>query len=248
MADMMENHAPEGFADAHLHMTEAGFPGDYPDIGDAGLLLSCTAERREWEELRSISDPRVRRFYGIHPWYAEEQWNGASVCELRGFLEMDPKAGVGEIGLDIKRVNMDDQIPAFTNQLSLAAEMCRPVAVHMVGCEKETLDSIRMYGKGCSSIILHGFSSSESYVKPFSDLCCYFSIGPRILKRSEERVGRLLRTIPKDRLLLETDAPHQGEGFQGMLAFAERMARIIDMNPSEVLEFTLENTRRALDG
>lgn len=152
------------------------------------------------------------KFYGVHPWYAD-LWNGEVKERLISILEDDPSAGIGEIGMDSVR-GASRQAEVFSAQLRMASSMGRPVSVHMVGLEKETSDII-MRDAGGIPVIIHGFSA-ESYSKRLLDAGCYLSVGPRLLKKSRENVRRILGTIPEERLLIETDAPHFGAGFAGL--------------------------------
>ncbi len=233
------------FADAHVHAAEPGYDRDYPDADSAALLLGCTARRAEWASMSSCGDMRVVRFYGIHPWFAEG-WSGDAEGELRSILRDDVRSNVGEIGLDSKRGDVDAQIPAFEAQLSMASDMGRTANIHMVGCEGLVLDSVRSLGGGCRAIILHSFSS-ESYVKPFTEAGCMFSLNPRIMARSEARVRRLADAVPEDLMLLETDAPYTAGGFTGMGDFASGLAGIMGMGAEELMWTALENARRAVD-
>ncbi len=230
------------FADGHIHITKPGF--GYEDLGDAKLLFSCTARRSEWASLSNSNDAKVIRFYGVHPWYTSE-WGPEAEAELRSLLSADPNANVGEIGLDSKRGDASLQRRAFETQLAIASEMSRTANIHMVGCEKDVLDAVRSLGRRCRSVILHSFSS-ESYVRPFVDAGCMFSLNPRIIDRSPGRIRRLINAIPEDLLLLETDSPYIASGFVGMEAFAINLAGIIEMEPAKLLESTLENAMRAV--
>ena len=237
---------PGCFTDAHLHTVEPDYGSGYPDLGDACMLMGCTAHKCEWDDMLSTTDTRIVRSIGIHPWYCDE-WNVQTESELRGLLESDTTLHVGEIGLDSKRGELRSQAPVFERQLGIASEMDRIASIHSIGTEKEVLESIRSHGKGCRGIILHSYGS-DSYVKPYSELPCFFSISPRILSRSETRVGRLLSSIPLDRLLLETDAPHQGRNFTGMSNFITVIAGSLDMEPSDLRELVNENLGRLIHG
>lgn len=228
--------------DSHLHATDPGFGEGYGDLGLLERFVSCTAKPDEWALLEAFEDPRAVRSYGVHPWYASE-WTEGSEARLRSLLESDRNAHVGEIGLDSKRGTVAEQIPAFTEQLSIAGECCRVATVHDVGCEKEVLDAVRSFGKGCKGVILHSYGS-DSYVKPFSEAGCFFSISPRILSRSDVRVKRLMDAIPMDLLLLETDAPHSGKGFAGMGDFVSRLASVAGADPAELAAAAAENLGR----
>ena len=230
--------------DSHLHMCEEGFPGDYRDFGSLSLAVSCTADPAEWNPCIASGDAHTVRSFGVHPWNSDI-WHIDVRSRLRSVLEGDPSRQVGEIGLDSKKGDVSSQLSPFTEQIDLASELGRVASVHMTGAEKQVLEVLRGHGKGCRGIILHSFSS-ESYAKPFAEIGCMFSVSPRILARSEEKVRRLLGAIPEDRLLLESDAPHQGRFFTGMEDFLRTVARIADRSPEDLSEQISGNLRRIL--
>ncbi len=234
-----------GFADAHLHVAESGFSLGYPDIGRAEVLFGCTARPSEWDAMSSCGVRGTVRFYGVHPWYSDE-WDGGTASRLTRILEDDPCAHVGEIGLDSKRGELPGQIPAFEGQLDIASDLGRIANIHMVGCEKEVLDAVRAHARGCEAVVLHSFSS-ESYVRPFAEAGCLFSLNPRILARSDARLMRLVSAIPEDRLLLETDAPYVPRDFSGMGDFAERLAERTGNTGEGLMTRALDNARRIAD-
>ena len=162
------------FSDSHLHIVEEGWRDRYSDLDSAGILMACTARPAEWDVQSGISDTNVIGSYGVHPWYADE-WNDEIRGRLISILEGDGNRHVGEIGLDYKRGSVKDQMPVFEDQLRIASDMGRIATIHMMGTEKEVLESVRAHGKGCPGIILHSYGS-DSYLKPFSELNCHFSI------------------------------------------------------------------------
>ena len=234
-----------GFADAHLHVAESGFSLRYPDIDRAEVLFGCTARPSEWDAMSSCGVRGTVRFYGVHPWYSGE-WSEDAASGLSRILEDDPCAHVGEIGLDSKRGELSEQMPAFERQLEIASDMGRIANIHMVGCEKEVLDAVRAHARGCRAVVLHSFSS-ESYVRPFAEAGCLFSLNPRILARSDARLVRQVSAIPDDRLLLETDAPYVPRDFSGMADFAERLAERTGDTGEGLMTRTLDNARRIAD-
>ena len=225
--------------DAHLHLHETSADG-YPRDGDIGLMFSCTARPSEWASLESIDSQCVKRFYGVHPWYCDE-WSENTESELLALLKEDPSSGVGEIGLDGTRGTLKEQVPVFRRQLEITSSLDRAVNIHMVDAEKETLECIR--DSACRTpMILHSFKS-ESYVKPFSALNCYFSLNPRILSKKPESVEHIFCSIPRDRLLLESDAPHSPKGFAGMREFISGLSDIVGVDAEELEETVYENLR-----
>ena len=224
--------------DAHLHAV-SGDTSDYSDFQELSSYASCTAKADEWDAQASLDDDRVVRFYGVHPWYAE-QWTLENKKRLFDILQNDSKAHVGEIGLDSKRGQILGQTMIMIQQLDLAEYFGRVVTIHDVGCEKMVLDSLK--GRELKAI-LHSYGS-DSYVKPYSEMECYFSISPRILSRSDIRVKRLLDAIPEDRFLLESDHPSSGKGFEGMHDFANRLGAVIGKDPQYLIDLSEENFRR----
>lgn len=232
-----------GFADAHIHMVDTILKGGYSDMDRAVMLFSCSAHRSDWEILSEVRDSRCVRFYGIHPWYADE-WSDDSSDALRSMLDADPSAGVGEIGLDSRHAScpMPIQKVAFQEQLDIASAHRRAANIHNIGCDADILNALRSC-RGTVAI-LHAFSS-ESYVKPFSDLGCYFSINRRILARSDARLMRLMGSIPRDRILLESDAPFT-PGFTGMQDFATELARRIGVSADDLISDSTDNAARII--
>ena len=226
-------------SDAHLHLHEVP-EGGYPYGSGIGLLFSCTARPSEWDSAGSLETPGLKRFYGVHPWYCDE-WSEEVKNGLLARLRSDPSAGVGEIGLDGTRGSLDAQIPVFCEQLDIASSLGRTVNVHMVSAEKETLDCIRGHA-GRIPIIIHSFKS-ESYVRPLSELGCYFSINPRILAKKPDAVERIISSVPRGRLLLESDAPHTVKGYAGMESFISELADAVHMSPEELTGLAFENQR-----
>ena len=229
------------FADAHLHMTDPEFDDGYDDIDDSVLLFSNTSSPKEFRRLQGLSshDGRVVPFYGTHPWFIEEYDRDA----LYDILSTDPKANVGEIGLDTKRGSIGEQLPVFMEQLDLAQSFDRSVSIHMVGSEEYVLRELR---KRKLRAILHSYSSPEGYTDAFAGCGCYFSISQRIFSKGLEKVVSILRSIPMDRLLLETDAPSDHNNCVTISGLAEDVGNAIGMDTEKVMGITLENARRLI--
>lgn len=224
--------------DAHLHLTEEGIADIYPDIGNTTSLFSCCAQYSDWEKLRNLEDIRVTKFFGIHPWYAD-QWNEKVEEELISLMESDPYHQVGEIGLDSGHENMDLQREVFGRQVGIASEYHRIVNVHNIGCDGDLVRILKKNGKGCK-IILHSFKNPD--VRNFSGLDCYFSINPRILNKSVRSVKTILSNIPENKLLLETDAPYVDKKFVSMEDFLMTIALVMDLDYDTLLKQIVLNT------
>lgn len=218
-------------------MADAKF-SDYPGMKNAEYLFSCTAMRSEWvfQKVLCDADKRIIPFYGTHPWYISDGIDG-----LENILNENENACVGEIGLDFNYPDKELQTSFFERQLQLASYYGRAVSIHVCKTEKETLDSLRKFK--LKKIILHSFSS-ESYVAPFSKLGCYFSLSPRILSKSDEKISKLLNSIPMEKLLIETDAPNCKDSIFDLV---DRIGSLSGMPQEEVLFLTSENAKRLIE-
>jgi TatD DNase family protein len=221
------------YADSHIHVADPRFKGI--DSG-AEVLFGCSSTPDEWDYLSRMVGGKIVRFYGTHPWYSER----TDLEGLERMLQEDREGNVGEIGLDSKKGRLDDQMHPFVSQLELAEKYGRIANIHMIGCESEMLRILREHKVTC---ILHSFSGPESYIKPFAECGCFFSISPRIHRKSKEKAASLISKIPKDRLLIETDSP---DNPMGMDEHMVELSLLMGMSCSELEELTLRNARSLL--
>ena len=147
----------------------------------------------------SCGDPGVRElivgrdFFGVHPWETIDgtiETGGTTgtriLDELRSKLLANPRAGVGEIGLD--RLKMRDIPPCmrevFEAQLALAFELNRPVVLHGAKCWGQVVAAIRKLTTNNSQLttfLFHGFSRSDGLIPDIVKLSGFISVGPAVL-------------------------------------------------------------------
>ena len=176
----------------------------------------------------SVGDPSVRElligrdFVGIHPWESGKvgEWDGGRVVAwLRARLEADPRLGVGEIGLDRLKTR---EIPSvmravFEAQLRVAMEQGRLVVLHGAKCWGQVVQAIRASqppnaqtskrpnAQTVPTFLFHGFSRSDGLIPDIVALGGYISVGPAVLNDHAVNYRALVKKIPLDRLLVETD-------------------------------------------
>ena len=199
-----------------------------------------------------------RDFFGVHPWETLEECKVESVkCkvegELRSKLLANPAAGVGEIGLD--RLKVRDIPPlmreVFEAQLMLALELNRPVVLHGAKCWGQVVATIRKlttHDSQLTAFLFHGFSRSDGLIPDIVKLNGFISVGPAVLNDHAVNYRALVKKIPLDRLLVETDAvvgarvptrPHIRE-------VLEKTAEILGVSSAELERITDENADRFL--
>ncbi len=148
-------------------------------------------------------------FHGLHPWQTAACSDiPAALAGIRARLGADPRAGVGEIGLDRLKTKTvpDAQRVLFAAQLALAAELRRPVVLHGAKCWGEVVAACRPHAGRIPAFLFHGFSRSAGLLPQIFALNGFVSVGPALLNDHAVNYRELVKGLPSERLLLETDA------------------------------------------
>ncbi len=220
--------------DAHVHVTAELLP--YL----AGVRCIPNADSpEEYAFLKSAGFSILSA--GIHPWKADvTPW-----VTMEPILREAPI--IGEIGLDSAwcSVDMDVQRRVFRRQLQLAAELRRPVILHTKGMEGEILDTIREYP---NRYLVHWYDCGE-WLEDYIALGCWFTAGP---EPDNPNVAHLARTVPLDRLLIESDGiegiawgqgttPIPSDYPAAMERHLQAVAQLRNMSPASLLRQMHEN-------
>jgi TatD DNase family protein len=149
---------------------------------------------------------------GIHPHEAAGVGR-ADIARLAELARQTKVVAVGEIGLDFyrNRSPREAQLSAFAWQLELAAELKLPVIVHCRQADSEVLRLLRGWadagntprGRG----VAHCFSGDLDAAGQYLDMGFFLSFGAYIGYPGRNHLHELIRSLPRDRLLLETDSP-----------------------------------------
>lgn len=177
---------------------------------------------------------------GLHPWYSE-MWE-PGLKKLSGLLT-DSTAGVGEIGLDRSRrdLSLDLQISVFENQLRIAANLQKPVAIHCVRSWGRLIETLRKDEFLNIKWMIHGFSGASETAVELTGLGGFLSLAPHRIP--DDKLMNLLKVVPEKLLLLETD--YEGAcaaEYRTLLARNYRkVSDILGQQPEIVAEQVLEN-------
>ena len=223
------------------------------------------------------TNPAIYGAVGIHPNDADS-WNQGSAASISRLVELDrathlsPKiVAIGEIGLDHywKDVAPAVQESALREQLELAARFELPVVLHMRehgdasegSCSATLLPIIREWVEGLKHDgnklasrpgVFHSFSGSKLVAQQALDLGFYIGVtGPVTYKSAEQKV-EVVKSIPLDRILIETDSPFLApvpfRGKRNEPAYvqyvANAIANIFGINPQEAATITADNAAR----
>ena len=208
----------------------------------------------------SCGDPSVREllvgrdFFGVHPWDAVDV---SFLPSLRAQLLANPAAGVGEIGLD--RLKSRDISPrmreVFEAQLALALELHRPVVLHGAKCWGQVVTTVCRHlshsptpplpHSPTPSFLFHGFSRSDGLIPEIVKLNGFISVGPAVLNDHAVNYRELVKKIPLDRLLVETDRTSSSDS-PSISDILAKTADILNISSAELERITDENADRFL--
>lgn len=160
---------------------------------------------------------------------------------------------IGECGLDYHYENSprDRQRDAFADQLALAAKLDLPVVVHTRDAEADTRALIEEAAPLGVRGVLHCYTGSLELAEAAIALGWYVSFSG-IVTFAKWSANDVVRAVPKDRLLVETDAPYLApvpvRGRRNEPQFvphiARRLAAVRGEPPAELAAATIRNTRR----
>jgi TatD DNase family protein len=189
---------------------------------------------------------------GIHPHDAAAFDERADVPALRARLEAGA-AAVGECGLDYHydHAPRARQRAAFAAQLALSRETRRPVVVHTRDAEDDTRAALREAAAAAVLGVLHCFTGSHDLARAALDAGWYISFSG-IVTFKKWADDELLRLVPADRLLAESDAPylapvpHRGRRNEPawVAHTLERLAHARGVDASELGRAVAANARR----
>jgi TatD DNase family protein len=167
---------------------------------------------------------------------------------------------IGEIGLDLYRnySPRESQLQVLVWQLELAMRLELPVVIHCRQAEKDMLTLLRDWAsshnapKGRPRGVVHCFSGDMDTAQQYLDMGFFISLGAYIGYPSSRHIYDVIRDIPQDRLVLETDSPflppqtHRGQRNEpSYLPFTvESLAEIREVSPETVARETTRNARR----
>lgn len=173
---------------------------------DRIYTLSVTTTPKAFLGTQRIAEgcPRIRTALGLHPQLAHQRRS-----ELDLFRLLLPQARyVGEIGLDASpefKNYLDDQLFVFQAILKLCSEAGgRVMSIHSRGAASIVLENLRMFPSS-GLPVLHWFSGTHTELRQAISIGAWFSVGPAMLK--SKKGVELIRRMPADRVLTETDAP-----------------------------------------
>ena len=207
--------------DSHCHLDFDTFEPELDEIvararraGLVRMVTICTRVK-QFQRIRAVADryPDIFCTIGTHPHNAGEEGElGVEASELAAIAKDDPLVvGIGECGLDYfyDHAPREAQAEGFRQHLSAAAETGLPIIVHARDADQDVADILEeAYAKAPFTGLLHCFSSGRELAERAVALGMSISLSGILTFKKSEEIRDIVRDVPMDRLLVETDAPY----------------------------------------
>ncbi len=249
--------------DTHMHLQSPQFEADAAavlararaaGVGKfvcAGYDLPSSRAAVEW----AAREPDIVAAVGVHP-HDSRLYDDATEAALEGWLASHAALIAGEMGLDYHYDHSprDVQREVLRRQLRLARRHAVPAVLHNRASDDDMAAILEEEARGLCCV-LHAFDGAPLLADYGSRAGLYFGIGG-FLTFKKHRLADLVRDLPRDALLLETDAPylspHPLRGKRNEPAHVEhvarRLAELLELDLDAVVTLTASNAERFLAG
>ncbi len=167
---------------------------------------------------------------------------------------------IGECGLDYFRLpededekiaNVEKQKEVFISQIEFAKKVKKPLIIHIREASNDSRQILIDYNAKEVGGVLHCYNASE-HLLPLSEHNFYFGIGGVLTFKNAKKLVEVLPKIPKDKLLIETDAPyltphpHRGERNEPYYTtfVAQKMAELLELSQEDIEDLTTNNAKK----
>lgn len=203
--------------DSHCHLNYEGLREDTDGVlvraraAGVGRFLNISTKEREWAEVVGIAEREADVFatVGIHPHEAETHPD-IDTAKLVAASAHPKVVGIGETGLDYfyDHSPREQQQTAFRAHIAACRETGLPLIVHTRDAEEDTARIMREeMEKGPYTGVIHCFTASQQFAETALELGFYISISGIVTFKNAKDLQDTVKTIPQDRLLVETDSP-----------------------------------------
>jgi TatD DNase family protein len=246
--------------DVGANLTHSSFRDDLEAVvarargaGVSTLIVTGTSVEESREAAKIAERFDLHSTVGIHPHHAKDFSN---TDDLKSIAAHPRVVAIGECGLDFNRNYSPHpaQEDCFTAQLQLGMDLGKPLFLHSRDAHPRFAEIVK--SMKVQKAVAHCFTGEREELRAYLDLGLYIGITGWICdERRGKHLLELVREIPRDQLLLETDAPYltprdmkpQPKARRNEPAFLphilKAVARALGRDPGEVADETTRNAR-----
>ncbi len=221
------------------------------DVGINKLLTICTT-LESFDIIKKLvnTDQMIFGTFGIHPHETETNIVNKEII-IKEINENIKMIGIGETGLDFfyNHSNKEAQINSFKEHIEASIILKKPIIIHSRNAENETYEILNSYNKDELKILMHCFTGSFEFSKKLLSLGAFFSASGIITFKNSVELQNTFKTIPLDKLLIETDSPFLApipmRGKKNEPSFikytAEKLSLIRNKTIEQIIDLTTKN-------
>jgi len=248
--------------DTHAHLTDKRFEGEVQEIikksydSMVEMIITSGANLQTSKKAVSLAEEFEGVFasIGVHPQDADE-YNDKIEKELEKLAQSRKVIAIGEIGLEYLEgcVDREVQKQVFERQIKLAYKLDLPIVIHTREAIGDTMEILKANKELLTNGgTLHCFSESEEIAKEAIKLGLNISVGGVSTFTNAKRLQEVIKNIPIDKIILETDCPYLAPTpFRGQRNdpsfipyIAQNLADLKGLSVEEVAKITTLNARR----
>ncbi|MEE6031712.1 YchF/TatD family DNA exonuclease [Avibacterium paragallinarum] len=249
--------------DSHCHLDALDYENLHQNVADVVqkakqrgvqhlLAVGVTLQRFEQVYDSLAPFPQISLACGVHPLNLEDE--PFDYERLLKLAQDDKVIAIGEMGLDYyySEENKAEQQSVFAQQIAIANELAKPIIVHTRAAREDTIALLKENNAQKCGGVLHCFTENWEMAKQALDLGFYISISGIITFRNAEELREVVRQVPLDRLLVETDSPYLApvpyRGKQNQPAYTREVcdyvATLKGLSSEEFAQITTQNFER----
>ena len=245
--------------DSHCHLDFPDYAGQVDAVmaraqaAGVGVCLSIGTELKRFPGVRAVAEkfPNVWCSVGVHPHEAEKELLDDEAALIREAAH--PKVvGIGETGLDYYYEHSPrmPQQANFRSHIAAARQTGLPVIVHTRDADDDTISILRdEMGRGAFTGLIHCFTGTQKLADAALEMGLSISVSGIATFKYSQALRDVIKTVPLDRLLVETDAPylapvpHRGKTNEPAFVVhtAQMLADLKGVSPEELARVTTDN-------
>ncbi len=252
----------EKYIDTHAHYDHQRFKNDLDKVlekvnENTKLIINCATNTQDINRTLELVK-KYDNIYGLLGFFPvdtiELETNVNNLAWLEERLGYEKIIGIGEIGLDYHWNKPDKEIQKkwFIQQIELANKLHLPICIHSREAEDDTCD-ILLSNRPEYGCIIHCFSYGPRTMNKLCKIDAFFGIGGTSTYKSNSLLREAIKKMPKDRIILETDAPYltpvpnrgKRNDSSNILHVIKNLEPLLGLNSDEIIELTNKNALEA---